>query len=314
MKNAKIVKLSTLSATGALICAFAAHAEDDARRAVSVLTNIVSQEVKSNNGRIPDWLKRTDISIEGIENGKPTWSIETVQPLYQTPDSLHDTIFFQGRIGHRSSDQTLNLGLGYRRLLDDKSWLLGMNAFYDLERKASHRRWGIGGEAIGRYATLRANYYEPDSGEKVISVSDSVTRTEKALRGHDIGVDVPVPYLPWLRLTANTYRWHAATSGVDDLKGDKFTLLGNINQHLAFELGVDDVSGSKENYFFKLSYTFGKPLNGVESTLLDGMRSHSAFTARDLTKHTLDKVVRQNEIIVEKRRSGGAGVSIGRRN
>lgn len=291
-----------------------AYAADDVPRAISTLKNIAAQEVKGSNDRIPDWFKRTDVSVEGLENSKPTWSIETVQPLYQTPSTLQDTVFFQGRLGYRSADLTLNLGAGYRRLLEDRSWLLGVNLFHDAERNANHRRWGIGGEAIGRYATFRANYYKPDSGAKVVRVADGITETEKALRGHDVEIDVPVPYLPWLRLSANTYRWYAATSGVDDQKGDKYTLLGAISKHLSFELSqLDDNYRRKENSF-KLTYTFGKPLNGVDSTLFNGLKTSRAFTERDLTKHTLDKVVRQHEIIVEKRRSGGGGVSIGRRN
>lgn len=299
---------------GILAAVSVAYAADDVPRAISTLKNIAAQEVKGSNDKIPDWLKRTDISVEGIENGKPTWSIETVQPLYQTPSTLDHTVFFQGRWGHRAGDDTLNLGAGYRRLLENKSWLLGANFFHDMERQANHRRWGIGGEAIGRYATFRANYYRPDSGAKVVRNEGGVIETEKALRGHDVEIDVPVPYLPWLRFSANTYRWYAATSGLDDQKGDKYTLLGNISKHLSFELSqLDDNYRRKENSF-KLTYTFGKPSNGVANTLFDGLKTSRAFTERDLTKHTLDKVVRQNEIIVEKRRSGGGGVSIGRRN
>ena len=301
-------------ASGLLAAAFAVQAENDASRAVSTVANIAAQEVKGSNDKIPDWLKRTDISIEGLENSKPTWSIETVQPLFQTPSTLDHTLFFQGRWGHRAGDDTLNLGAGYRHLLENKSWLLGVNVFHDMERKANHRRWGFGAEAIGRYATVRANYYKPDSGTKIVRVSDGVTETEKALRGHDVEVDVPVPYLPWMRFSASSYRWYAATSGLDDQKGDKYTLLGNISKHLSFELSqLDDNYRRKENSF-KLTYTFGKPSNGVDNTLFDGLKASRAFTERDLTKHTLDKVVRQHEIIVEKRRSGGGGVSIGRRN
>ncbi len=299
---------------GILAAVSVAYAADDVPRAISTLKNIAAQEVKGSNDKIPAWLKRTDISVEGIENGKPTWSIETVQPLYQTPSTLDHTVFFQGRWGHRAGDDTLNLGAGYRHLLENKSWLLGLNLFHDMEREANHRRWGFGAEAIGRYATVRANYYKPDSGAKVVRVADGVTETEKALRGHDVEVEVPVPYLPWMRFSASAYRWYAATSGIDDKMGDKFSLLGNITSHLSFELSqLDDNYRRKENSF-KLTYTFGRPMNGTEEALFGGVRSRQAFAARDLTKHTLDKVKRENEIIVEKRRTGGGGVSIGRRN
>ncbi len=300
--------------TGLLAVAFAAQAENDATRAISTVANIAAQEVKGSNDKIPAWLRRTDISVEGIENGKPTWSIETVQPFYQTPSTLDHTIFFQGRWGHRAGDDTLNLGAGYRHLLENKSWLLGLNLFHDMEREANHRRWGFGAEAIGRYTTIRANYYKPDSSAKVVRIADNIIETEKALRGHDVEVEVPVPYLPWMRFSASAYRWYAATSGIDDKMGDKFSLLGNITSHLSFELSqLDDNYRRKENSF-KLTYTLGRPLNGTGEALFGGGRSRQTFAARDLTRHTLDKVKRENEIIVEKRRTGGSGVTIGRRN
>lgn len=302
---------------GILAGSSVAYAADDVPQAVSALKSVAAHELRQSNDRIPEWLKRIDLSVEGVENGKPTWSIETVQPLYQTPGILSHTAFFQGRLAHRSGDENLNLGAGYRYLVDDKSWLLGVNAFYDMTREAHHRRFGLGGEAIGRYATFRANYYEPDSGTKTVRISDGITETEKALRGHDLEIDLPVPYLPWMRLSATSFRWNAATSGVNDLKGEKLTLFGNVTDHISFKLGqTDDNSPGGNDIFFQLTYTLalGKPMNGVEGSLLGGTRSRSAFTERDLTKHTLDKVVRQNEIIVEKRRSGGGGVSIGRRN
>lgn len=306
-----------LGVLGILAGSSSAYAADDVRQAVSALKSVAVHELRPSNDRFPAWLKRIDLNLEGVADSKPTWSIETVQPLYQTPGTLSHTAFFQGRLAHRSGDETLNLGAGYRYLVDDKSWLLGANAFYDMTNEARHRRFGLGGEAIGRYATFRANYYEPDSGIKTVGISNGVTDTEQALQGRDLEIDLPVPYLPWMRLSATSFRWNAATSGIADLKGEKITLFGNVTDHISFKLGqTNDNSTGGHDTFFHLTYTLalGTPMNGVEGSLLGGTRSRSAFAGRDLTKHTLDKVVRQHEIIVEKRSSGGGGVSIGRRN
>ena len=136
-------------------------ATDAMAQSASSLAQSAVQHAKERVGLL-EWLRRTDFSVESMDRSKPTWSVETVQPLYQTPSTLRDTVFLQGRWGHRNADNTFNLGLGYRRLLDDKSWLLGVNGFYDLATKYNHQRFGLGAEAIGRYVTFRTNFYEGD--------------------------------------------------------------------------------------------------------------------------------------------------------
>ncbi|MDP3355906.1 MAG: inverse autotransporter beta domain-containing protein [Polaromonas sp.] len=264
---------------------------------------------------LPDWLRRTDISVESMDRNNPTWSVETVQPIYQTPRTLSDTVFFQGRWGRRNSDNTFNLGLGYRKLLDDKTWLLGVNTFYDTTTRYDHKRWGLGAEAIGQYLTFRTNFYHAISGERTISLINGISTTEKALSGHDFEIDAPLPYLSWMRVAANAYRWKSATSGVDDVKGAKLAFKGNISKNVSLELGRQDDNYSRPASFIKISYNLlGNPGNGVAGTLLTGLRSPVSFEARDLTLHTLDKVRRQNDIVVERKTSGGSGVTIGRRN
>lgn len=263
---------------------------------------------------MPDWLKRTDINVEGIERGKPTWSIETVQPIYQTPRTLRDTFFFQGRWANRNADNTLNLGLGYRYLFDDKTWLLGINGFYDTTTKHDHQRVGVGAEAIGQFVTFRTNYYNATSGVKTISVVDGVSTTERALDGYDYELEAPIPYASWLRFSANGFRFMAATAGYPDLKGSRYTLIGNLTPNLSLEVGSTDDNYRASQNFVKLTWNVGgNPSIGTKDSLFGGPKQTqtAAFQARDLSKHTLDKVRRQNDMIVE-RKSGG--VVIGRKD
>jgi adhesin/invasin len=281
---------------------------------VSSAVQSAAQKAK-DNANLPEWLRRTDFSVESMDRSKPTWSIETVQPIYQTPNTLRDTVFFQGRLGHRNSDNTINLGVGYRYLLNDKTWLLGVNAFYDMTTRHDHQRSGLGVEAIGQYVTFRTNYYNGTSGEKTVSTSNGLVTTEKALDGYDFEADAPLPYLPWMRLSASAFRWKSATAGVQNVKGDKFALRANLSRHFSLELGVEDDNSRQSNSFVMLTYNaFGAPGNGVPGVLFGGLRASEAFQARDLAQHTLDKVRRQNEIVVERKSAGGAGISIGRRN
>lgn len=309
MKRQRLL-LSTLAAL--MACAgsqvLAQAASSGAGPAIgSAVDNAVRSGLKMRDA--PDWLKRTDISVEGITSGKPTWSVETIQPLYQTPKSLTDTVFFQGRWGRRDGDDTLNLGLGYRRLLDDKSWLLGVNTFYDMTRQDSHRRVGLGLEAIGRYVTLRTNYYDGQSGVRTVSTAGGSSTTEKALDGVDYEIETPVPYAPWLRFSAAGFRWNAATAGYPDLKGDTFLLRGNLSSAWSVELGRTNDNYNNGRTFARLTWTPGAdPGNGISTNLMTAGRSGAALQARDLTLHTLDKVRRQNDMVVE-RKSGGVVIA-----
>lgn len=310
MRKKEHLILATCALVGGAHCAIAANA--DQQQAAQAANQLAAGAVKNALGNnMPAWLKRTDVSIEGLEHGKPTWSIETIQPLYQTPNSLRDTLFFQGRWAYRNDDNTVNLGVGYRRLLDDQTWLLGVNGFFDTTTRYSHQRVGLGAEAIGQYMTFRANYYDAISGAKTISSIAGVNTTEQAMDGYDFELDAPVPYLPWLRVAATSYRWKSATAGTSDLTGNKFALRGNITPSISFEIGRQDDNFNLPAKYVNISYNFGAtPTNGVGGSLFGEIKSGNAFQARDLTKHTLDKVQRQNDIVVE-RKSGGVIIARG---
>lgn len=128
------------------LSAGAANAQDVSGQATPLVQSAI--EKAKNGSTAPEWLRRTEINVESLDKSKPTWAIETVQPLYQTPKTLRDTYFFQGRWGYRNDDDTVNLGLGYRRLLEDKSWLLGVNAIYDMTTKYRHERAGWGAKQL----------------------------------------------------------------------------------------------------------------------------------------------------------------------
>ena len=144
-------------------CSYISDFKDTNNSSYKKNTSAVSKHT-SNTSK--NWLDRTDIAIHGTQNGRPTYSIETVQPLTETEDTKRNTTFFQGRLATRGSDETLNLGLGYRRLLQDESMILGINTFFDTTRKNSHERIGLGLEAIGQQYTFRSNVYRKLSNEK----------------------------------------------------------------------------------------------------------------------------------------------------
>jgi hypothetical protein len=144
----------------------------------------------------PGWLKRTEVEFDFTESSKPEFSLLTVQPLFQAEDYLN-TLFTQGRVAYgRDGRRTLNLGIGYRRLVSDEALMLGINTFFDYEAPFSHRRVGVGGEIRSGPLELNVNYYEALSGKR----NANKGALERALDGYDLEVGAQIPYLPWARL------------------------------------------------------------------------------------------------------------------
>ena len=255
----------------------------------------------------PAWLERTSLSVTESEDSDVQFEFETIQPLMQTPETHEHTVFVQGRVAKTKDDETVNVGVGYRNLNDDESILLGVNAFYDATTDYGHRRASVGVEAIGKTMTARANVYSALSNEKK-KVEGSVTTYQSALDGYDFSLDAPMPYMPWMRIQATSYKF-SSLNGFDDVSGSKVAVIGNLNQNISFELGADDNNYNGTDSFVSLQYNLaGVSTNGVTATLEDGAFSQEVATGRDLKNHTLDKVVRNNNIIVQTR----GGIVIGR--
>ena len=248
------------------------------------------------------WLDRTDIAVNLQDAQDSSWSVETLQPLHQTKDTLRHTVFYQGRVAGRGGDETVNLGLGYRKLNPDETAILGANIFYDTTIEAKHQRFGLGFEYIGKLATFRSNIYRKLSGEKTI-VDGSTTTYEQALNGIDYSIDLPVPSLNPLRFNLTGYNWKAVRTA-DDLTGRKIAISGRFNKRIRYRFGVDDNNYDGTKFFASLTYKLGSS----SIVDVDAVGINEPSTERNLRNHTLDKVVRENDVIVQKR----GGVVIGR--
>lgn len=258
--------------------------------------------------KMPAWLQRTDISVGVQADSKPRWSIETIQPLLMDENN---TLFVQGRVSHKDSDETMNAGLGYRYLLDDKSWMLGANAFYDRTFDNDHERVGVGVEAFNPYATFRGNYYNAISGLKTVETAGGITTTERALDGWDVEAETPVPYVPWARFVGKIYEWDG--QNLKDVNGYSAGVRMYPVSNLEIHAGVNDDT-IDTNAFVNMTWYMGKPAFVTETLVADALFSSELAEARDLEKHRLEKVRRHNDIVVERRRTGGAGIVVGRGN
>ncbi len=259
---------------------------------------------------MPEWMKRFEVDWGFFDTNKPLQSILTVQPLYQSLDK-EDTLFVQGSVFHYAlyGDYrwTGNIGLGYRRLLAHNTIMLGVNVFYDDEFTYDHQRMSVGAEAKWGPLDFHFNNYTGLSGDK--SVKGFI---EKALDGRDIALKTQVPFLPWLKLGGG-YFWWDAEEGSRDMEGASFFAEAALHPNVSVDYrwsGYDVANNSDrdENAVF-LRFHLART---EAPTLTTGpVVADMAFAPRDLSGETLKKVVRENRVIVERRRRGNVIIARG---
>ena len=219
-----------------------------------------------------------------------------------------NTIFVQGRFARQGKYSTSNIGVGYRYLLSNHTWIFGANTFYDHEWRYRHQRIGFGLEAISQYAAFRANYYDAISKERNVLTVNGISTYEKALNGYDASAAFPLPYLPWLRVEYRRYFWWRYN--VSNIKGNSIGVHANPTGNLEMKVGMSDENASKKSYFVYLDWHFNQP-DRIEYTLTQTPHN-SGLTKYDLSRHTLDYVQRENDIIVETTQRNSGGIIIAR--
>ena len=256
-----------------------------------------------NQAKWDEWYKRVEFGVDASKGLKPTWYIETVQPIYQS-QKYQDTFFTQLRAANNERfgeyRVTYNGGLGYRRLLGDNAALIGINSFYDIETKYSIKRWSVGGELRWNAFDLYYNQY--------MGISDWTTTNnnaqEKPLNGYDLDFGLQIPFLPWAKAHWVNYRYKKILAA-EDVSGNKYSIEGNLSRHLSIEYGYNkhqDAMGLNGQYVMLRFNLLGN--NTKKATLMSQPYSNKPFEARDMSDHVLDRVRRNNVIMVERKSSG----------
>ncbi len=255
---------------------------------------------------LPEWAQRIEFEAEIQDDGKPYWSLLTVQPLYES-EGKEQTVFTQlsqNRYEYLGTDRDVtNIGLGYRQLLNDNTIMLGANTFFDWEWKRQHKRFGMGVEAKWSGLDFASNAYWGIGGATGRGLSGG-TR-EEVLDGYDVELGLQVPYMPWARVYGKRYFWDSVLNS-EDIKGWTASLEADVHQNLTVEAGWRDDNFSDDEVFMKLSFNFG-PGGGQANrpvALSSSFIADQAWDMRDMSEHNLDKVRRENRIIVERRSSG----------
>lgn len=262
-------------------------------------------------------MKRTEFSGRFGADGKPEYTLLTVQPLFRSEGNI-DTVFVQGsqlRYALFGDERdTTNLGLGYRRLLLDNTLLVGGNSFYDREWTYGHQRVGFGADAMWRMLDFHANDYIAATRDRTVGNGVS----ERVMNGWDSELRSQIPYLPWARIGVQRYEWNGEFSSV---RGWGYTLAMDLTPNISVELGSrtaalpgtgggGGVTGG--NLFATVSLHLGDTSRPVAASS-DFIADQPFAEAPDLTSHTLDKVRRENRIIVERTvKTNGISVVVGR--
>ena len=273
----KIILISTL-----LVFGLSAHAADIKNKFMNNFNSYL-------NDSLGQLFPTAEVSLSSGTTNEVTGSILVVKPLSDINDN-ENILFTQGSLFlSDNSRETLNLGIGKRRLLNDDTLLIGANLFYDHELDYDHQRASVGLEAISSVGSLRLNQYYGLSGWT--TGLDNVK--EKALNGQDIEVGAPLPYLPWTNFSYRSFQWDGA-SGAADLKGDEISLEAKFSG-FNVEVGKRSNDGvTEDNEFLKLTWTC---CNKDQEEI--GI-SDTAYELTSVADQKFAKVERQNLIVKQK--------------
>ena len=281
LKVKKLILISLL-----LLFGLSAHATDIKNKFMNNFNSYL-------NDSLGQLFPTSEVSLSSGTTNEVTGSILVVKPLSDINDN-ENILFTQGSLFlSDDSRETLNLGIGKRKLVNNDTLLVGANLFYDHELDYDHQRASVGIEAISSVGSFRLNQYYGLSGWT--TGLDNVQ--EKALNGQDIEVGAPLPYLPWTNFSYRSFQWDGA-SGAADLKGDEISLEAKLPIGLNIEVGKRSNDGvTEDNEFLKLTWTCCNK-NQEEISISD-----TAYNLTSVVDQKFAKVKRQNLIVKQKEMS-----------
>ena len=262
---------------------------------INTLSNQISKSISSFAEEHFENMKYLDFNIDAQEYLKPTFSIMSVNEIKKLDNG---TIFNQTSINTHDGDETINIGFGSRKLLNDNTLMLGANAFYDHQLTESHERVGVGVEAITSDFDLRYNHYSAMSGRR----TNAEGTIERALDGWDLRGDYHLPIDHDVNIFVSAFEFENPES-ISAYKetGNKFGLDAKVG-NFAIEAGYMDDNQENDAYFGNIKYV----VNFGSDT-----QDHSSSNSKSLTDvsdRLYEPVKRENKIRVVKIDASGVVV------
>jgi len=242
---------------------------------------------------------KAELNME-FNDGTPEFELGALKAY----DEANPNAFLFNQIGINRYDKrtTLNLGVGYRMLNAEQTWMGGVNAFYDQEFPDDHKRSSVGVELVSSAVQLRANKYHAITG----FITDKSGTDQSALNGNDVSLKLALPYMPGAFLEYTKYKWEGLESATDS-KGKKYALGGNLSDNLALNVirtDYDDAS-TKDKNRIELSYNWNFGNESKRPTVFN--TTAEAYQLTKLTTQKYDLVERENRIAKQKKFSATAG-------
>ena len=235
----------------------------------------------------------TEASIQINEDDNPDLEILALREIESTNNSnlfTQFSIHTQETNGH---DRLIgNLGLGYRKLSEDKSSMMGINVFLDNDFNAGHQRGSVGFELKGANLDLTANSYH-----KISNMETYKDTEEQVLSGYTINLASQLPYTPWAKINLQNYAWENEKASSDS-EGNSIALESFLTPsvQLEFKNDMSDNSGVDDEFTTKLTYIYPPREDG--KSMQDGF-SNVAFEKENVQKKLKEKIKRNNNLTVE---------------
>ena len=235
----------------------------------------------------------TEASIQINEDDNPDIEILALRDIEATNNSNLFTQFSIHTQETNRNDRLIgNIGIGYRKLSDDKTNMVGINMFFDNDFNAGHQRGSIGLELKGANLDLTANSYH-----KISNMETYKSTEEQVLSGYTINLASQIPYAPWAKINLQNYSWENEKAS-SDTEGNSIALEAFLTPSVQIEFKNDmsDNSGVDDEFTSKLTYTYPPREDG--KSMQDGF-SNVAFEKENVQNKLKDKVNRNNNLTVE---------------
>ena len=265
-------------------------------KSVSALTNKISGNLSSFALQNFTNTKYFDLEINAQEYLKPTISVMSVNEILKLDQG---TIFNQTSLNTHDGDETINIGIGIRKITNDNSLIIGSNIFYDHQFSEDHQRIGGGVELISSVIDLRSNFYSARSDLRATDEGNF----EKALDGWDIRADYHLPIEPEVNIFVSAFKFkNPGELNTYEENGNKFgadAKLGNF----FIEAGYLDDDQENDSYFGSIKYVVNFGANGDKKDT-----PKNALSLADVSDKLYQPVKRENKIRVVKISASGVVV------